>query len=142
MMFTRHLIVKSIFSLHSNCQFAANISSSRSLYHRSVLQLEDECWKCGNNLDENILFCSQENCRAIQRISGAVNPFRLFNLPEIYEIDPQELSDRLKSLQRVLHPDRFAMKTIEERDASATASSAINQSYQVFCVGIFFFLVN
>lgn len=46
--------------------------------------------------------------------STGMNYFQLFNLPESFDVDLQQLSARYRDLQRTVHPDRFA--TASERD--------------------------
>ena len=33
-------------------------------------------------------------------------------------------------MQKLLHPDKFTLKSMEEQEASATTSSTVNQAYQ------------
>lgn len=58
------------------------------------------------------------------------NHFELFNLPIAFTIDEAQLSDRFQSLQRELHPDRFASATASEKRWSMQAASLVNEAYQ------------
>ncbi len=58
------------------------------------------------------------------------NYFQLFGLPISPVIDEERLDARYKSLQRELHPDRFASATEGEKRWSMQATSLINQARQ------------
>lgn len=94
------------------------------------------CWKCGTAIkDNNTIFCPSSDCEAIQPIdlsSNDIDLFGLFGLTAKIDVNVRELESSFKSLQGKLHPDKFATKSLPERNASNTTSSAINQAYQVF----------
>ncbi len=58
------------------------------------------------------------------------NHFELFDLPVAFHIDEVQLSDRFQSLQRELHPDRFASATASEKRWSMQAASLVNEAHQ------------
>jgi len=58
------------------------------------------------------------------------NYFELFELPVRFTLDETVLAGRYKELQRVLHPDRFAAATENERRWSVQAASFVNDGYQ------------
>ena len=43
------------------------------------------------------------------------NYFALFELPEHYDLDTADLAERYRELQRVVHPDRYANASEQER---------------------------
>ena len=57
--------------------------------------------------------------------------FELFELPVLFEIDLQNLSQRYRELQRVVHPDKFVNASGRERLLSVEKAAAINEAYQV-----------
>jgi len=59
------------------------------------------------------------------------NPFELFGLTPIFEIDEQRLATTFRSLQRAVHPDRYAGASGQERRQSAERAAAVNDAYQV-----------
>ncbi len=58
------------------------------------------------------------------------NYFELFGLPLDYSIDVGELSDNYRNLQRVVHPDRFASGSEQERRLSMQGATLINEAFQ------------
>jgi len=55
--------------------------------------------------------------------------FELFGLPVGYIIDKTQLAERYRELQRVVHPDRFANGTEQERRLSMQGAIRINEAY-------------
>lgn len=58
------------------------------------------------------------------------NYFELFDLVVGFDINEAQLSSRFQSLQRELHPDRFASATATEKRWSMQAASLVNEAYQ------------
>ena len=58
------------------------------------------------------------------------NYFELFDLPEAFAIDREELSERYRELQRAVHPDRFASGTDQEKRLSMQGASRINDAFE------------
>jgi molecular chaperone HscB len=58
------------------------------------------------------------------------NHFELFGLPEVFSVDLALLAERYRSLQKALHPDRFAAAGDRERRLSLQASTRVNEAYQ------------
>lgn len=59
------------------------------------------------------------------------NHFELFGLPHTLEVDEQQLTEQYRSLQRELHPDRFAAAGAQERRLAAQAAAQVNAAYRV-----------
>jgi len=58
------------------------------------------------------------------------NHFQLFDLPATFGIDESKLTSQFQTLQRELHPDRFAAATAAEKRWSMQAASLVNEAYQ------------
>lgn len=58
------------------------------------------------------------------------NYFELFGLPVSYIVDANALSDRYRDLQRIVHPDRFANATDQERRISVQGAALINEALE------------
>ncbi|MGB0733666.1 MAG: Fe-S protein assembly co-chaperone HscB, partial [Pontibacterium sp.] len=57
------------------------------------------------------------------------NYFKLFALPIQYSVDLKALSERHLSLQKTVHPDRFAHLSDQERRVSEQYASYLNEAY-------------
>jgi molecular chaperone HscB len=57
------------------------------------------------------------------------NYFELFGLPVGYIVDGAELSERYRELQRIVHPDRYANASDQERRLSIQGAALINEAY-------------
>ena len=58
------------------------------------------------------------------------NYFELFGLPVGYIVDTNALAERYRELQRVVHPDRFANASDQERRLSIQGAALINEAYE------------
>lgn len=67
-----------------------------------------KCWNCENLLDclREKFFCT--SCTKIQPPVKCANYFQYLEFPIQFDIDNTQLSNKHKSLQRVLHPDKFS----------------------------------
>lgn len=78
------------------------------------------------------LFCVQPNCGVVQSIqTNEINIFDTFNIPISYNINETKLDQAYKELQKKLHPDKFATKSLDEQAVSTNASTAVNMAFQV-----------
>lgn len=59
------------------------------------------------------------------------NYFELFNLPLAYEVDADLLAERYRELQKVVHPDRYANASEQERRLAVQGASHINEALRV-----------
>lgn len=57
--------------------------------------------------------------------------FELFGLPARFHVDRDQLDRRFRELQRIVHPDRFASATDQERRLSMQQATRINEGYQI-----------
>jgi len=58
------------------------------------------------------------------------NYFELFELPVVFDVPQEHLDTRFRSLQRFLHPDKFASEPDTQRRWSMQAASFVNEAYQ------------
>lgn len=58
------------------------------------------------------------------------NHFELFGLPVSFTVDSVQLSQRYRELQQVMHPDRYANASEQERRISLQCVTQINEAYQ------------
>jgi len=58
------------------------------------------------------------------------NYYQLFSLPEQYRLDSGMLDGRYRELQRLVHPDRFAGGSDQERRLSMQQAAQINAAYE------------
>lgn len=95
------------------------------------------CWKCHAPLPAKAaaLFCPEPACGVIQPLAPQhVNHYALFSLPPpraALTLDLPRLEAAFRATQRLLHPDKFATRSAEERRISQENSSLVNQAYQV-----------
>ena len=59
------------------------------------------------------------------------NHFELFGLPVNYIIDSEQLSLHYRELQQVMHPDRYAKSSDQERRISLQCATQINEANQI-----------
>jgi molecular chaperone HscB len=100
--------------------------------HNHLHKHSDSCWSCGSDIKRIDLFCQAPKCGVIQGIQTSnIDVFETFGLPIQFELDAQKLDLEYKELQKKLHPDKFATKSVDEKSISTNASSAINLAYQI-----------
>jgi molecular chaperone HscB len=58
------------------------------------------------------------------------NYFELFGLRVGFDVDPDSLTERYRELQRVVHPDRYASGTEQERRLSMQGATFLNEALQ------------
>lgn len=58
------------------------------------------------------------------------NAFTIFGLEPVFNIDIADLERRYLELQVTHHPDRFAVQSIDKRQAATEKASAINEAYR------------
>jgi len=69
-----------------------------------------ECWQCGRNIDDVVAeryFC---DCGVVQPPVSARSYFDIMGIKETFDIDLSELTEKYRSLQRILHPDKYSQK--------------------------------
>jgi molecular chaperone HscB len=58
------------------------------------------------------------------------NHFELFGLPVAFDIDAQQLAERYRELQSIVHPDRYANAGDRERRQSIQHAAQVNDAFQ------------
>jgi len=58
----------------------------------------------------------------------STNYFELFEIPVSYDVDLNQVQDRYRSLQKAVHPDKYANASSQERRISMQHTSLINQA--------------
>ncbi len=58
------------------------------------------------------------------------NYFELFGIPMDFDLDTGALAEHYRNLQRVVHPDRYANASEQERRLAVQASGHINQAFE------------
>lgn len=59
------------------------------------------------------------------------NPFALFNLPVIFQVDSALLNERYLALQKSLHPDNFSAASAQEQRLAMQKSAEINDALRI-----------
>lgn len=111
----------------------------RSSSSNSTFSLSPKCRKCGTALSSTCsLFCSSSTCSKIQKLSNNCNIFDLFNLGQVhYDIDLNTVELNYRNLQKVVHPDKFALtgninsSDDDSRTISRENSAFINRAHEV-----------
>ncbi|KAJ8304810.1 hypothetical protein KUTeg_018393 [Tegillarca granosa] len=95
-------------------------------YRNHTNAADRKCWQCGRKTEDlELFFCE---CGVVQSVAE-VDYFRLFGIERTFDIDVNELSVRLKELQKMLHPDKYTLKSEREKLLSEEQSSAVNKAY-------------
>ena len=122
-----------------------NNCTKASRKSRNHPPLGPDCWSCGNKRETSLdeLFCSL--CGKIQSMKKDKNEkfsgpcyFDLLDQPKEVQINENSLEGSYRQLQKVLHPDKYANATKEERELSLENSSVVNQAYEVQLFALFF----
>ncbi|XP_071096612.1 iron-sulfur cluster co-chaperone protein HscB-like isoform X1 [Haliotis cracherodii] len=123
-------------SVRRLCRNAVNYSLfdthiSRRMFSTSTVRLYSsgrKCWKCNKDTSSSseLFFCE---CGVVQAPIRDMNYFSLFGIDITFDIDEQSLSRMHKDLQMKLHPDKFTLKSEEERNHADQQSALVNKGY-------------
>ncbi|XP_013415463.1 iron-sulfur cluster co-chaperone protein HscB, mitochondrial-like [Lingula anatina] len=130
-------------SIVTNASAVRGFSRSRWLQHNSCNQDEDRqqkekldnlerpCWRCHKivNPKEDLFFCTYEDCGVIQHPLEQLTFFQIMGIAKSFDIDTVRMSKIYRNLQRLIHPDKFSQKSVEERTISEQQASLINKAY-------------
>jgi molecular chaperone HscB len=86
-----------------------------------------ECWSCSVAQNESKLFCA--HCSKIQPPPGG-DYYSVFGLKPQLEIDLGGLEQEFHRLSRMLHPDRFARASDDEKQWSLADTALLNDAYR------------
>ena len=67
----------------------------------------------------------------MQSVDLSSSYFALFDLPVSFDVDRKILTERYRTLQRTVHPDRFANAAESERRLSMQMAARINEGFQI-----------
>ncbi|EDW30433.1 GL17838 [Drosophila persimilis] len=93
------------------------------------------CWNCEKkSVLKQHMICSE--CGHLQDVDAAINYFELLSFPTNFNLEGQQLTQRFRQLQTLVHPDKFSNKTSREQTNSADWSSLINKAYKTLAMPI------
>ncbi len=59
------------------------------------------------------------------------NYFELFGLPVDFRVDLDEVSLRYRDLQKIVHPDKFANSSEQDKRVAMQSATLVNEAYEV-----------
>eukprot|EP01139_Manchomonas_bermudensis_P006936 Amastigsp_a178774_199.p1 type:complete len:227 gc:universal Amastigsp_a178774_199:45-725(+) len=102
--------------------------ASAAARHTSTAAAAAACRTCKSAGPVDDYMCNA--CGVVQLpTENESTPFSVFKVPAQFHVDLKVLDARFKSLQRRIHPDRFAQRSKDERDVAQRLSSLVNTSY-------------
>jgi molecular chaperone HscB len=90
---------------------------------------QDTCWDCSAKLAKLDLFCGK--CKSLQPPVGTQNAFEIFSLPLVFDLSTRLLERQYLNMQKNLHPDKFVLKSDQERHYAEQRSAEVNEAYAV-----------
>ncbi|XP_071789921.1 iron-sulfur cluster co-chaperone protein HscB-like [Asterias amurensis] len=105
----------------------------RSFCNSSSSSVTGTCWNCNaqitvvDDISMVQFFCGM--CNAIQPVYQEANYFQVLNCEVTFDLNPAQLTQTFRNLQRQLHPDKFSIKPKVEQEFSAEQSSQVNKAY-------------
>jgi molecular chaperone HscB len=90
--------------------------------------LAQECRDCGGTAPLDAHFCPQ--CSRILSLGRHGDYFTFMGLPKKLNLDADAIEKRFRELSRQFHPDYFYNASPEERRASLSRSSYLNDAYR------------
>lgn len=90
------------------------------------------CWNCKVDV-ENINAVTCLRCNVLLPPTTTASYFRVFGIPDSYDVDLTDLARRFRDLQKRFHPDKYARKDEVEQEYSLQYSSVLNAGYQTLC---------
>src|SRR5688500_11574646 len=58
------------------------------------------------------------------------DPFAILGLPARFDLSPREIEQRVRELQKALHPDRFVGRPAQERRMSLSRAVEVNEAHR------------
>ncbi|CAK8677622.1 unnamed protein product [Clavelina lepadiformis] len=91
-------------------------------------RLGGSCWNCGKLVDGlSKFFCL--SCGSVLPVNDSENYFTLLDTKRDFKVSLSELQEKFINFQRLLHPDKFSVKSALEREISENNSSLLNKAY-------------
>ncbi|XP_078490429.1 iron-sulfur cluster co-chaperone protein HscB-like isoform X1 [Ciona intestinalis] len=124
---TQSFIPKQVFVSNAKIKrrYATLVENAEEL--RSSKEI---CWKCSEKVKTSEFFCA--SCGTVLPVKNSDSYFTLFNLQVDFDISSPLLQNKFKKLQKLLHPDKFSLKSSAEQEISESVSSKLNKAY--FCL--------
>ncbi|GLH09739.1 Uncharacterized protein GBIM_14778 [Gryllus bimaculatus] len=113
--------VKGLWKYSRTCTILPHIQCSRPW-----CSLHPICWKCGNG-NNSVMFC--KNCNALQKPNKNINYYDILGIDSTFDLDTNDLTKKYRKLQSILHPDKYASSSENERNISEEYSSVVNKAY-------------
>ncbi|XP_065351198.1 iron-sulfur cluster co-chaperone protein HscB [Cloeon dipterum] len=102
----------------------ASVAKSRAMFKASKIA----CWKCGADKPLDNFFCNK--CSALQEPNHSSTYFQMLGVDRKFDLKVAELTKKFRSLQNLVHPDKFGSKSQDELQHSETHSALLNQAYK------------
>ncbi|CAH8471295.1 unnamed protein product [Heterobilharzia americana] len=128
--FPRHYVA---YYAHVKAPFKASLGRCNRIfipsYSFSSVANNRTCWSC-NRLVPNVAFFCE--CGMLQPFNDNWTYFDVlgYSCPQIV-VDINDLTDRMRRTQRILHPDKFSKKSSYERKIASDASALVNKAYDI-----------
>ncbi len=87
------------------------------------------CWQCNSDIKLGTLLCP--HCGTLQPPAPGLTHFQRLGVPGTFRQDADAVITRHRSLQRQVHPDRFASATALVRRLSIEHATAINDALRI-----------
>jgi len=114
--------------IRSSGQYEKFKPKNRVLAKQFCSRSSFNCWNCGHTSSSYHIFCA--NCNKIQDFDDTFNYFDVLGIPHDFEVDISNLTKKFRSLQAILHPDKFSQKSEKEQELSALQSGRVNTAYR------------
>uniref|UniRef100_A0A1B6HTT0 J domain-containing protein n=1 Tax=Homalodisca liturata TaxID=320908 RepID=A0A1B6HTT0_9HEMI len=112
----------------SNMLFGKIVSSIPSvMLYSTVINPIQLCWNCNDSVNSNSIFC--DSCGVLQPVNRSADYFQIIGVDRSYRTDNTSLRQKYRSLQTLLHPDKFSSKPKKEQELSEEFSSVVNKAY-------------
>ncbi|XP_053663508.1 iron-sulfur cluster co-chaperone protein HscB [Anopheles marshallii] len=105
-----------------------------TIQRRAIAAANNRCWKCGNFEVTNMFFCA--SCGAIRETLKEQDFFELLKISKEFKIDSSTLVQNYRHIQSMIHPDKFAHKSEQEKAIALEWSSLVNKAYRTLSKSI------
>ncbi|XP_059487698.1 iron-sulfur cluster co-chaperone protein HscB isoform X2 [Neocloeon triangulifer] len=99
-------------------------SRSRAIFKASKIT----CWQCGADKPLDNFFCKK--CSALQEPDHTSSYFDVLGVEKKFDLKTAELTKKFRSLQSLVHPDKYGRKSENEKENSENHSALLNQAYK------------